>query len=234
MQSIRRLGTVVAAVVATLTATALPAQAAVARPAGAVTHTNHFAGYEVTADPTSGTITVVLPTITCGSSFSAVNAFIGFNNFTTNDYTSGGVAMTCYGGSAFYQAYTEINNDSFISPQEENPGDTVTVSVSTSATSSSVTVDDATDGASTVSTVSGPGGGGTFQSVSVGAGGEGKPSNPAPTFGSIPFSAMKVNGVAIGSAGPTFKYQWYTHKVLQVASTTLKSGGSSITVSQPT
>jgi len=233
MHSIRRLGIVAAGVAMMVTATALPAQAAVAKPAAA-THTDHFAGYEVTATPTTATVTFVLPTITCGSSFSAVNAFIGFNNFTTNDYTSGGVAMTCYGGAAFYQAYTEINNESFVSPQQENPGDTVTVSVSTQATSSTVTVDDATDFASTVSSVRGPGGGGTFQSVSVGAGGEGKASNPAPTFGSIPFSAMTVNGSHFGTAGPTFRYQWYTHKVLEVASSALNSKGSAITISQPT
>jgi hypothetical protein len=198
-----------------------------------VVHTNHFAGYEVTATPTTGSITFILPTITCGSSFSAVNAFIGFNNFTTDDFTSGGVGMTCNGGVASYQGYSIINNADFVSPQQESAGDKVTVSVSTSGTSSSVSVKDATNGASSVTTVSGPGGGGTFQSVSVGAGGEGKPSNPAPTFGSFPISAMTVNGASFGSAGPTFKYQWYTKKVLEVASTTLGSGGSSITISQP-
>jgi hypothetical protein len=198
-----------------------------------ITHTAHFAGYEVTVAPTTATTSFSIPAISCTSTFSAVNAFVGLNNFTTNEFDSGGIAATCEKGTPQYAAYTEINNAFYTSSQQVNSGDAVTVTVSASSSSTTVTVDDATTGSSTSVSQSGPGGGGTFTSVSIGAGGEGANTIPPPTFDFISFSGSKVNGVSLTSAGSTFEYEWYTKKVLVVGTSHLSAGGTAFTVSQP-
>jgi hypothetical protein len=202
--------------------------------ASKIIRTPHFSGYEVTVAPTSATTTFSIPAISCPSTtFSAVNAFLGLNNFTTNDFDSGGVAMTCVSGTPKYSAYTEINNAFYTSSQQLSSGDSVTVTVAASSSSTTVTVHDTTNSSSTSTSQSGPGGGGTFSSISVGAGGEGANKNPPPTFGSISFSASRVNGVSLTSAGSPAEYEWYTNKVLVVSTSALSPGGTAFTVSQP-
>jgi hypothetical protein len=200
-----------------------------------ITRTDHFAGYEVTIKPTTATATVVVPAITCTASFSAVNAYVGFNNYTAKNFTSGGVAVGCSKtGTVFDDAYTEINNTFYTSSEQIRPGDTVTVTVVISATNTEVTVADATNGSSTTTTVDGPGGIGGFQSVSIGAGGEGKPMNPPPDFGSIGFSGVRINGKPFSEAGgPTFRYEWYHQKVLIVAASIIGTTGETFTTSEP-
>jgi hypothetical protein len=198
-----------------------------------VVHANHFAGFEVNANATEATTSFVLPTITCGSTFSGIDPFVGLNNFTTEKFTAAGVSAWCSGGKANYQAYTEINNDVWNSSQGVKAGDTIKVTVRAFSVGTTVTVDDMTEGSATSATQSGPGGGGTFTSVSVGSDGIGAPRNPAPTFGSVSFSATKVNGASFGSVGPTTRYEWFRHGVLQVATSRL-SGGTAFSTSQPT
>jgi hypothetical protein len=141
--------------------------------------------------------------------------------------------MTCISGTPKYAAYTEINNAFYTSSQQLSSGNSVTVTVAASSSSTTVTVHDTTNSSSTSTSQSGPGGGGTFSSISVGAGGEGANKNPPPTFGSISFSASKVNGVSLTSAGSAFEYEWYTDKVLVVGTSALSPAGTAFTVSQP-
>jgi hypothetical protein len=200
---------------------------------GPIVHTNHFAGYEASVAATQVASAFVVPTISCTDTYSGIVPFAALNNFTTNEFSAAGVSAQCLKGTPTYQAYTEINDAIEYSSQVVNPGDTIDVSVQASSTSTTAKVTDVTNGSASTSTQSGPGGGGTFTSASVGAGGVGTPKNPSPPFGSIAFSGSKVNGEGLNVAGPAYRYEWFTKKVLIVATSLLTSNGTAFTTSQP-
>jgi hypothetical protein len=196
----------------------------------AIVHTSSFAGYEFGANAATASADFTLPSIgTCTSTNTGVDAFLGLNNFSTEDFTSGGISMGCQGGNVFYEAYTEINNDYSYSPEQLGAGDAVEVVLTTSSTSSSVTVEDSTNHSSTTNSVSGPGGGGTFTTVSVGDGAITKAAPPQ--FGGIAFTGININGAKAGNAGPSTRYEWFVKKVLTVETSTI-SGKDSFTTTQ--
>ena len=231
----RRRGRVVAVVTAGLViGGAGPVGAGAATVNGTkVVHTNHFAGYEVAAAATQASVTFALPTITCSTETAGITAFTELDNFTTNDFTSGGVTMTCTGGRASYVVVAEINNTFYDSAEQVAAGNLIGVELQASSSSTTVTVRDLTNDGSTTDTVSGPGGGGTFTSVSFGTNGVGSPKTPPPTFGSISYGAAQVNATNIGAVGGLTGYAWYTKGSPVVTTSVINSGNAFTTTQAP-
>lgn len=176
------------------------------RPATTVQSENQ-SGYAVSgATSTHVATTVVVPEVTCTSTQSAAELWVGLNGSATKAVEQTGVFEGCFSGSAAYGAWSETApNAPVFWPETVAPGDVVTESVkATSPTTYALSISDATQGWSrtTTQTVGKAKAKRTSAEVMV----EAPPSDsvPAPlaNFGTATFTNAKVDGTAIGKLHP--------------------------------
>jgi hypothetical protein len=160
------------------------------------------AGYAVALKGGSETYTgvVKVPTVTCTSGDKGI-LLIGEDISDTLSSKSAGevaleIGMACSGTTALYGASIDINGTATKFGSAISAGDTLSFSASASSSKASGKVTDMTTKKST----SAKGAGGTLTAVIVGAGGI---SASWPTFGTITFSKVTLNGKALSSATPT-------------------------------
>jgi hypothetical protein len=194
-------------------------------------HSPSFAGYQNNGAVTSASTTFKLPALTCTATNSGTVPNLTLTNFTTEEFTGGGVYVQCVGGVATYGAYAEINNKYGYLTPTLHAGDTIKVSLATSAKGTTVTVADTTTKGTLKSTVKGPGGAGSFTGMSVGDAQIGSPGLPIPQFTPLRFTATKVNGVSLG-AGTVFGSDMYNGATLQILAGTLSAAGTFTTTFQ--
>jgi hypothetical protein len=218
-----RTVTVSGVALAMFIATAAPASAA------AHSHSPNFAGVGLNVTPTSGAVTFTLPALTCTPTDAGIVPNLGFTNFTTNEFTSGGVYVQCVSGAPTYDAYEEINNNySFLTPTLA-AGDAVHVTISVTASKTTVAVADVTHRATVSATVNGPGGGGSFTGASIGDVKIGSPGLPVPQFTTLTFSGLKINGAKVPRADTFTPADMYNGTTLQILSGRLSAGGKFVT-----
>jgi Peptidase A4 family len=211
----------------TVTVAATVLLVSVAGPASAAMHSHNpnFAGVGLNVAPATGMVNFTLPALTCDDTDAGVVPNLLFTNFTSEDFTGGGVYVQCLGGAPTYSAYEEINNNySFITPPLA-AGDKIRVSISTSATATSVTVADTTTNATVSVSAKGPGDGGSFTGASVGDVKIGSPGLPIPQFTTLTFSGLKINGAKVPVGDAFTPADMYDGTTLQILSGKLSGGG---------
>jgi hypothetical protein len=188
--------------------------------ASGIIKTDDDAGY--VTPPGSSTIkaTFKVPHVTCTSTNSGV--FPGAFAFGLSDFSGAAAGVWCISGQATYEALNFINNtqtDLFT----VNPNDTVTVTVSETATKTLVTLKDVTTGSA--ASTPGPGGGVTstlagtvnasINGVDVGV----------PKFKSDSFTAVSIGGHPLGSVKPT-EVERVNGKTVQLVPTAITGGNA--------
>jgi len=191
------------------------------------THSPSFAGYEITVVPTTATAAFKLPVLVCTSVNGGIVPSLDFTNFTTGEFTGVGVFVQCINGTPTYGALAEINDRFSYLSQTLNPGDAIRVSLSTSASRTTVTVADTTRKSAVKDSVFGPGGGGSFTGFSVGDSTIGSPSEPIVQFGKLTIGQAKVNGLSLAAAGPNSISDLYSGSTLQIRTGALSASGTS-------
>ena len=230
-RSLKVRGSAAALVVGAITlgwcsvAAASPTSPAIPRTNG---HSSSFAGYQVDLAATTVKATFKLPALTCTSStYAGMVPNVGLTNFTSNDFSSAGVYVTCSNGSPSYASLAEINNRYSDLTQTLNAGDTIKLSLSASAKSTVVSIADLTNKSTVKSSVSGAGGGGTFTGASVGESTIGSPSVPIAQFSTLRFSAITVNGHTLAAGGTLFGSDLYNGTTLQISAGAVSKAGNS-------
>jgi hypothetical protein len=214
-------------ILAVLAATAWSGMASGASAAPAANgHSPTFAGYQSSVAPTKATVAFKLPALTCTSTYSGIVPNVTFTNFTTGNFTSGGVYVQCVNGQPNYAALIEINNRFSFPTQTMNAGDAIKVSLVVSSTATTVTIADVTTKGKVKDTVSGPGGGGSFTGMSAGDSAVGSPPAPVPQFTTLSLSGITVNGTSLGSHGPLFGSDMYSGTTLQIKAGKLNLAGT--------
>jgi hypothetical protein len=223
----RRARRVGRAALAVLAGGAVLAWSGIASAAGSTSPT--FAGYVLGGiAPTKAATTFKLPSFSCTSTNSGIAFTIGFTNFTTEEFTTGEVVVGCVDGAATYAAQEQINDYwSYLTPTM-SAGDVINITLSVSATKSTVSVKDKTNKSSVSDTVRGPGGGGTFTGAGVGDNTLGSAGYPIPSFGTLKYSATTINSAALGTYSGVGEYNM-SGPSGDVNTSTLKAGSASFT-----
>jgi hypothetical protein len=185
---------------------AVPALAASA-PATVVTSTS-WAGYAATGSTyTSVTTTFTVPKVTCpASSTDAYAAFwAGLDGYSSSSAEQAGVAVECADGTADYFAWYEVYpaNAVYLS----NPvkaGDVMTITVAFSGTDTyTFTFENVTEGWTKTVKVAASGNPRSSAEIIVEDPADSGGTAPLAKFGSVTFTACKVDGATLGSFDPT-------------------------------
>lgn len=200
-------------------------------PAGAASHAHNqnFAGYTIGDTPTTGTVSFTLPALTCTSTNAGIVPSLVFTNFTTNEFTSAGVYVQCFGGVPDYASLVEINNHFSFLTQTLNAGDKVRLNIAVTSKSTTVTITDTTNHSAAKQSVSGPGGGGSFNGATVGDNKIGSPGEPVAPFGTLEFTALKVNNSPLGAGGTLLPNDMYNGSTLQIRAGALSATATHFT-----
>jgi peptidase A4-like protein len=186
-----------------------------------------FAGYEAREPVTSVSASFTVPKLTCpNSGILGIAPGVSLTGGTT---TEADVAVLCQNGAPHDVARMFLNNSPPYSlPIAINPGDTMAVSVTETPTADMATITDltqqtsvtkrASSGASNV--VARIGDGSVLDNTGLLLG--------VPPFGTVTFSAAKVNGSALGASSPTPVYRTL-FSTLKIFTGALDSTGTSFT-----
>jgi hypothetical protein len=180
---------------------AVPAGARVLPPQGISQNDFFFAGYEARESVTSVSASFTVPKLTCPNS-----GMLGIApgvSLTGGTSTEADVAVLCQNGAPHDVARMFLNNSPPYSlPMAISPGDTMAVSVTETPTAGMATITDLTQQTSVTKRASGAsnvlariGDGSVLDNTGLLLG--------VPSFGTVTFSAAKVNGSALGASSPT-------------------------------
>ena len=145
----------------------------------------------------SAQTTFTVPTESCTSTATGVILGSGIFSSISNWVSAAGVVVACTGGVPSYSTQEDVNNTVYPVGITPVPGDTVTTTVNIVPASTTVTLDDVTQGVSQSET--GAGMTGTY--MSDGVDGDGQP-NPLPPgdFGATTFTDSSINGKSLLAA----------------------------------
>lgn len=170
-----------------------------------------------------------LPAVTCTATNGGLVPSLGFSNFTTNEFTSGGVSVQCTGGNPSHGAVAEIDDHFSYLTQNLNAGDNIKVTVTVSASKSTVTISDTTNKSTVKDSISGPGGGGSFTGASVGDSTIGSPSEPIVQLTHLAFAGTQINNATLKAAGTLFGSDLYSGTTLQIKTGAVSTSGTGFT-----
>jgi hypothetical protein len=210
-----------------------------AAPAGAATiaakkQKSAAAGYIATTTVSTTSATVTLPTFTCKSKADLLSADVAVYDPADESVSLVTTVLACTKTKApFYDILFDADGTDSIASVTVAAGDSVTMSISCSATSgTTVSVDDTTGHSSASTSSTTPQ---TCGEVFVGDEGFAKASGtsaaPLPTFGAIDFSNVMVNGAALGSFSPV-DGNYYEGKSAVIDTGALTAGGTAFTTTQ--
>jgi len=180
---------------------AIPAGARVLPPQGTSQNDFFFAGYEARKPVTKVSVSFTVPKLTCpNSGMLGIAPGVSLTGGTT---TEADVAVLCQNGAPHDVARMFLNNSPPYSlPMAINPGDTMAISVAETPTADMATITDLTQQISVTKRSSGA-------SNALARIGDGSVLDNTglllrvPSFGTVTFSAAKVNGSALGASSPT-------------------------------
>jgi hypothetical protein len=183
------------------------------------------AGYE--ANPGAATESVsakwTVPAITCDATTRAMAPGSWIFDSNTGVPSGGTVEVICSGGSASFVAAFIINGAGTAAPITVSAGDSITTTVTVSATSTKVTIKD-----NTTAVKKSKKGTGTTPGVAL-AGVETFVGTTIPTFTKDKFSACKIDGGTLAAAGATAQDLEATPPTLQISTGALNGGGNAFT-----
>jgi len=187
-----------------------------------------FAGYDVPGPTTSASARFTVPALTCPASGRlAVYPGVELSN-EAGAIIAAGVRLRCQNGTPIYVAVIIANNNLDKVPVTVSPGDQIAVLVTQTATAGMASIADLTRHSSaTVPTTTGAKN--LIADVGVEAVVDGPaPLRKVPPFGTITFSAAKVNDTALGASNPTAINRTF-FGTLQILTGPLDSTGTSFT-----
>jgi hypothetical protein len=211
-----------------------------AAPAGAAmiatkTPKSPAAGYIASpaAPVTAVTATVTLPTFTCTNKADLLSADVAVDDATDGSVSLVTTVLACAKKVPFYDVLFDVDGVDSSADVTVAAGDTVTMSISCSATTgTTVTVDDTTTSATGNASSATPE---TCSEVFVGDEGfpkaSGKSAAPLPAFGAIDYTNVMVNGAALGSSS-TVNGNYYEGKKAVIDTGALTAGGTAFTTTQ--
>jgi Peptidase A4 family len=192
------------------------------------------AGYIATTTVSTATATVTLPKFSCTSKTDLLSADVAVYDATDESVSLVTTVLACSKTKApFYDILFDADGTDSLADVTVSAGDSVTMSISCSATSgTTVSVDDTTDNSSDSASSATPE---TCGEVFVGdegfPKGSGKAAEPLPTFGSIDFSDVMVNGAALGSFSE-LSGNYDEGKKAVIDTGALTAGGTAFTTTQ--
>jgi hypothetical protein len=212
-----------------------------ATPAGAATVSakkmkSYAAGYATTSPAvvTSVDATITLPTFTCTNKSDLLGADIGVYDPTDDAYSFVTTVLACTKKKApLFLAQLDVDSSYTYPDVTMNPGDTVTMSISCSATTgTSIAIDDVTSDTSGTASSATPN---TCASSFIGdegfEKGKGNTADPLPTFGAVDYSNVTVNTDPLGSVG-TISGNYFGGKKDVIETGLLTDGGTAFTTTQ--
>jgi hypothetical protein len=187
-----------------------------------------FAGYEVTGPATSASARFTVPALACPRSGRlAVYPGVELSNEAAA-IIAAGVRLRCQNGTPVYAAVIVANNTLDRVPVTVSPGDQIAARVTQTATAGMASIADLTRHfAAAVPATTGAKN--LIADVGVEAVIDGPaPLRKVPPFGTITFSAAKVNGTALGASHPAAINRTFLG-TLQILTGPLDSTGTSFT-----
>jgi len=180
------------------------------------------AGYVLRAAPASSTAsaTFKVPKLSCTATTTGVGA--GASIVTSSGVAAASIAvLACFLGSPLYTVAVEVGSNSPASTITPKAGDTISVKVSSSAASSRATITDVTQNKS--QSVSG---GGHKNAKTVLGMAADSAQVPVSNFGTVRFSAGRIDGKAVRASGAIAVDMANGANVLQVLTGALNSTGA--------
>jgi hypothetical protein len=180
----------------------------VAAPSGAATNTktpkSYLATYNANTAVSSLSVTVTLPSFTCKKG-DDVAAYANTEDLDTDSWSGTYVGLACGKKNVpVYSPSLEIDGTYTNPAATMRAGDTVVFTTSCGATGTAVTIDDVTSVSSVSTSSASPSDCSAAFVGDIGVlKGKGPKLENLPTFGSIDFSNVNVNGSSLGSFTPT-------------------------------
>ena len=189
-----------------------------------------YAGWittDVPASASAGT-TFTVPQATCTSADIGL-VIPGVGLPTASSIIASGVSVDCQkaGAPAVYKAVTDINGVVTQLHVAVQPGDSITTSLTVTASATTGTFADVTTGKKT--TIKGEGGKATGSCVGIDGQEENSSANPVPDFGKVVFKDSALDGKSIRAAAAFALNMATANGVLQIRTGALNSAGTGFT-----